>query len=866
MRYGTSAGGLVVIVMLLNGGAVNADGAGPQPESAAAPLFPFVLPWDDDRPGVTDLSGWLDRPAGRHGPVVTRDGHLYAGPDRLRLFGVNLCFGANVPRPEDAEKVAARLAKLGINCVRFHHMDSQRAPNGLLAADGRTLDPGQLDRLDHLIARLKERGIYADLNLHVSRNYPDAPPWPDGPSFFKGVDNFVPRLIAWQRQYARDLLTHRNAYTNSRYADEPAVALVEINNENGLLSEWWGGRLDEMPEPYAAELARQWNAWLEARYPDAAALRTAWGAKDEPLGAEMLVNGDFAQGQRPWLLEQHGTARAAVRAAGDPKGVRIEVRQPGQQNWHVQWVQGAPRLRGDQPYTLAFRARADGPTRIRVNAMQAHAPWQHLWSAEVPLTTAWKEFRFTFEPSESEDDARITFTGFGARAGAVELAEASLPPGGALGLAPGEAPGKIAIVRKRDFASRTAAAQRDWIRFLYEVERRYWTGMARFLKEDLGVKGLVVGTQMGWSPFPIQAQLDVIDSHAYWQHPEFPGRPWDPANWTVANIPMTGAADGGTLPRLALSRVAGKPFLCTEYNHAAPNTYGSEAFLLLSAFAAVQDWDGLFAFAYSHRCDDWDRGQIPSFFDIDQHPTKLVTLAAASALFRRGDLLSPRGRVVAPADHEQVIEALRRSGPRALGAGTFGVSRAEALRGPVGVTLPGAAAGSAAAADPAPRGRFSWWRDGPGVVTIAAPRSKAVIGSIDAGPFDLDDGVIVAPEPNRQGWAAITLTVMEGTDFSSPGRLLVTATGYAENTAMGWKDAAQTSVGRDWGRRPSLVEGIPATITLPVAAARIRAWSLDERGGRRDEVAARPVQGHALLAIGPEHRTLWYEIEIGPGR
>src|SRR4051794_26697714 len=110
MRNGTSVRGVVVAVMLLTGGGAMAG----EPDQSSSSLFPFVLPWDDDSPGITDLSGWLDRPAGRHGAVVARDGHLYAGPDRLRLFGVNLCFGANFPRHEDAEKVAARLAKLGI--------------------------------------------------------------------------------------------------------------------------------------------------------------------------------------------------------------------------------------------------------------------------------------------------------------------------------------------------------------------------------------------------------------------------------------------------------------------------------------------------------------------------------------------------------------------------------------------------------------------------------------------------------------------------------------------------------------------------------------------------------------------------------
>ena len=61
---------------------------------------------------------------------------------------------------------------------------------------------GQLDKLDYLISRLKRHGIYVDLNLHVSRSYPDRPRWEGMPDFFKGVDNFDPEMIAQQRRYA----------------------------------------------------------------------------------------------------------------------------------------------------------------------------------------------------------------------------------------------------------------------------------------------------------------------------------------------------------------------------------------------------------------------------------------------------------------------------------------------------------------------------------------------------------------------------------------------------------------------------------------------------------------------------------------
>ena len=801
-------------------------------------LFPFVLPWDDASAGPTDVSGLLDRPAGKLGPVTVRDGHLYTGAKRLRLLGVNLCFGANFPTHADAEKVAARLAKFGVNAVRFHHMDMQPAPGGLLRADAKTLDPGQLDRLDYLIARLKDHGIYADLNLHVSRTYPGLPTREGMPSFHKGVDNFDPRSIALQRDYARDLLTHVNPYTKARYADEPAVCLVEINNENALLHEWWTGQLDAMPDPFAAELTRQWNAWLAAKYRDDPALRAAWGATSEPLGREMLSNGDFSAGIDRWYVERHEGAEADAGVEGGT--LKIRVKKPGREFWHVQFNQSGLALDADRPYTFTFRARADTFRRISVNAMQAHAPWKQLWSADVPVTRDWKTFRYVFRPAEGDKQARVGISNLAAMAGLVEFAGFSLRPG-AVGLeagdlAPGEKLGTIAIVPKAEYFSHSTEAQRDWVRFLWDVEDRYWTGMARYLKDDLKVKAPLVGTQMGWSPAPIQAKLDVIDSHAYWQHPHFPGRSWDMSNWTVDNLPMAGRPDGGTLPALALSRVAGKPFICTEYNHSAPNTYSSETIPLIAAFAALQDWDGIFIFAYSHRRDDWGPGKIPSFFDVDQHPTKMATFPAAAALFLRGDVATPGPAAVARPKAEEIVEVVRRSGPSTR-ADAFGLPRGAALRVPVALGLDGPAPTTGAEEIDRLEGVEAAWRwisdDNLrlGVVRVDTPRSKALITHRAGSSLSyLFGDVHVNPGKTRDDWAVVTLTALDGPDFHSPGRILITATGDAENTGMTWTSAEHNSVAPGWGRSPSLVEGISATVTIPVAASRVRAWPLDPRG------------------------------------
>ncbi|MDG3004870.1 carbohydrate binding domain-containing protein [Paludisphaera mucosa] len=834
----------------------------PPPMKAGDGLFPFVLPWDDASPGVVDVSGLLPRPAGKAGTIRVEGGHFYAGRDRIRFLGVNLCFGADFPTHEAAEKVAARMARFGINCVRFHHMDTSVAPDGLVKADRKTLDPERLDRLDYLIARLKERGIYANLNLHVGRKYPDRPDWPGAPGYFKGVDNFDAAMIRDQKDYAVALLRHVNPYTKAAYADEPAVAIVEINNENALFNEWSGDGLEAMTDPYSSDLQRRWNAFLTSKYKTDAAMRKAWSVREVPRGREMLKNGSFGRGDEGWAFEQHsGKARHEV-AGGR---LTLTVEEPAEQSWHIQFNQPGLHLKADTPYTLRFRARASEPVRLALNAMQAHAPWKPLWNVQQELTTEWKDVELVFRAAEADENGRVTFSGVGDKKVALEVDDVSLAPGGVMGLRHGEALGKIPWFRHREFGVRTPEAQADWIRFLWELEDEYWSGMSRFVKEGLGVKCVVIGTQMGWSPAPVQARLDAIDSHSYWQHPHFPRRPWDENDWTIENIPMAGRPDGGTLPRLGLSRVVGKPFLCTEYNHAAPNTYGAEGALLLAAYAARQDWDAIFLFAYSHRGgDDWGPGKITSFFDIDQHPAKMATLPAAAAIFLRGDVPRAAKTAIARPKPADWIEAGRLRGAWGLGGEAFGLTTQQALTHYVGVALDDAA--PARSPDLDEPGAFAW-TPGPdaktGRVTIDARRSKALIGSTKAGPARLGE-VTIDAKSNRQDWAAITLTAIDGPDFRSPGRILLTATGDAGNVGMKWRDAARTTLGRDWGDGPSLVEGIPADVTLPAPAAKVSAWPLDERGRRRGDA---PLKVEAAgdgcrISIGPGSKTLWYEIEV----
>ncbi|MCG3146657.1 MAG: hypothetical protein PCFJNLEI_00091 [Verrucomicrobiae bacterium] len=757
---------------------------------AAEPLFPFVLPWDDASTNIVNVSDWLVKPAGQDGFVVARDGHFYAGKRRVKFFGVNLVAPAVFPTHADADKIAARMAKFGINCVRFHHMDSE-GWSPLLK--GGQLDPAALDRLDYLIAQLKRHGIYANINLLVLRNYRiEKMDLKD--QHILGF--FDPAMLDLQKDYARQLLTNTNAYTGLPYTHDPAVAMVEINNENGLIHAALGGRLDHLPESYAGKLRGQWNDWLKNRYTTTEKLRTAWKAVDEPLGNEMLSTW--------WYLEQHQGAQATV------SNGQITVTATGREGWHVQYNFPRLNVKQGQLYTLTFRTKADKPCDISVDLMQAHAPWHAIGlSTHAKLTTNWQTLRFTFLASQSDTNARVNLGNLGQRIGSVWFSDISLRPGGQIGC---ETLGSVA------FGGGTAEGKRDWFRFLWETEDRYWQTMYRYLKDDLKVHANIIGTIVGCSTPAIQARLDAVDAHAYWKHPHFPGKAWDQDNWTVENKSMVDSL-GGTLPGLATKRVAGKPFCVTEYNHPAPNSHNSEAFPLLAAYAGWQDWDAVFAFAYSHRKDNWDARQITGFFDIDQHPTQMATLPAAVAMFVRGDVPPGNELVAARPNKEKEIATLPTN--HAWGIGDTGIQ-------PPALTNTGA---------------FAWER---GVVTVNTPRSRAVIGYSGGNEYKLGD---IAVRPLTK-WSVIAFTEMH------PNHWLITATGSAENTGMLWKNAEKNSVGLNWGKAPSLVQGVAARIEMPGAA---RVWVLDERGKRIGQVA---IVNNGYFQIGPECKTLWYEVEI----
>jgi hypothetical protein len=268
-------------------------------------LVPFPVDWEQIPSGLVDLSFLNGKPAGEEGFLEICDGHFHT-PDgeRIRIWGVNFTAGACYPEKADAPRVAQFLSSMGINGVRFHFLDSNWGPEKSIfpfdTATTRIFHPDQLDKLDYFVAELKKQGIYSNFNLNVGRNYreQDGVPFHEYLGLAKAITLFNDHLISLQKEYARMLLTHRNPYTGREYRNEPALAFLEIVNENSLLEAWTRGRLRgkhnstrtstwiDIPPYYAAELTLKYNAWLERELPDEAIIRLR---KETGVGETELI-------------------------------------------------------------------------------------------------------------------------------------------------------------------------------------------------------------------------------------------------------------------------------------------------------------------------------------------------------------------------------------------------------------------------------------------------------------------------------------------------------------------------------------------------------------------------------------------------
>lgn len=853
------------------------------------PMFPFVISYDgpDNASSVAHL---LDAPAGKHGFVRVEGGHFVTDAGPIRFHATNLTGPANFPPHEAADKLASRLARLGINCVRLHFMDTwyvnfMTEPTQAILADDthtqRNLDPKQLEKLDYMIAAFKKRGIYVNMNLHVGRTLDERDgfvnskglPWAN-----KGVGQFVPRMIELQKEYAEKLLTHVNPYTGNAYRNEPCVAMIEISNEDSLMSYYHNGFFDQMQDPYAEELRRQWNAWLHRTYASAEALQAAWKWKTEPLQDEQIPEGSFdapiALDHKPWSLAK-GTAEAAAQCTDGV--LTLRVTRNGDEFFPKLFRTLS--LKKGQLYTLSFKIRrteGKGPWQLSMAVATTQGGWRSLGMQEtVNVGASWKTVTRVFEAAEDTDHAHLQLTRF--KVGRYELDDLSLQCGAVVSYnsVQGFADGSIPSVKRGD--NSPPQATRDYLRFLEDTDFRYWTGMYDYLKQDLKVKQPVSGTQLGYSPPHIQGALDYVDIHGYWRHPR---GGWISLTatepWTIENDSMVNSL-ANIKDRIAVQRVHNKPYTVSEYNHPYPNQFGAEGQPMLCIYGRLQGWDGVFQYSYNHYVNDFEPQANPwCFFDSIARTDVLAHFPACAAIFLRGDVREANQSIVAAVDLATWRDQLARSRSISLSLASLGMDNRLSVVHKTSLDFAGAGMNPTDAPKlPADQkvfvsdtGEITWNTEIPEAAYLAVntPNSKLFTGFPKGRAVDLGD-VQLAVGPTRLDWVTVSLISRHASGFGTkaePANILLAATGDSGNTGrvvkpMGGKNITLP----DRGTAPVLAEGIPATVTLASDPARTACFALDPHGDRKQPIpVSRTADGKSQIVLKPDYQTVWYEIDI----
>lgn len=859
--------------------------------SGVAPLFPFAIPKEAPQ-NITNVKTWTIRPEQKTSTneFLRVEGDCFVN-DRgvVRFVGSNMTGNSNLPEtPEDADFLATSLARFGIGIMRLHFFDNPWSGIMKKDAERSMIDPEKLDRLDRMIYAFKKEGIYVNLNLHVARQLDERDGFvkpKERPKYDKGLDNFEPRMIEFQKQYARDLLTHVNPYTKLSYCEDPCVAMIEINNENSVLASWHWGTLDTLPEPYLSTLRELWNDWLAKKYASTKELESAWGCRTFQRTENLLSENLFTEfSDKNWQFVK-GEGLESRHELTDSKTLKFAVMKKGETPWAPQILCPGLAIKKGFPYSLSVRLRAKEPGTISLAVTKHYPDWRHVGLYEkVELTSEWKQFTWEFYAETNDDDVRAQFGSF-SEGQEIEIADLSFTEGGRLGFDVSETLEAKTISPIKRYAPKSQVTPKmaaDFSDFLIDLENRYWQTMFQFIKNELHAKAAVSGTQLQYGSWRAQARLDYCDIHAYWNHPVWTDRSWDENNWFVRSVSTLNSIgeDKESGLRLAALRVLGRPFTVSEFNHPFPNLFLGEGLPATFALAAFQDWSAIFQYTWSHRNTHYDARQTTGYFDMVGNSLQLAHLPACWAMFVRKDVkAASQDMIFAPMlTEEKEKEIFSTVAPKSYHRRLTGlVDYAMPFAVRAGVRIPGIVQDNLDSA----RQIADWFelpdalgspekkwirsesgelyvnfeREGKGFMTVNSPRAKLFTGFVDGRDFQVGD-LFIRPGKTRLDYCTIS---MAQTD---PTRYLLTATGVMTNTGEKLEDCGQNRLTyrKNLGEAPVLVEGIPADIVWRTSARTARCFALDPTGERKEELPVSIESGVASFHIDPKYQTVWYEI------
>jgi hypothetical protein len=264
----------------------------PVTEASEKGRWAFSPPRDSFSPdALLDLRSLNEKVAGESGFVTrSKDGNDFVlGNGRpARFWALNDgAFKADLARH------ARFIAKRGVNMVRFH---SNITPTG---NDLMSIDKADRDNLWRGVAAMKKEGIYVTYSPYwagPARVKPSMGILDTGGNNNWGLLFFDPKLQEAYKSWMKQVLTEKNPYTDIPLAQDPALAIIQIQNEDSLLFYTSQG----IKGAARKELRRQFGSFLKEKYGSLEKAKEAWGGAAP--SADQDKPDDFANGEAALLI------------------------------------------------------------------------------------------------------------------------------------------------------------------------------------------------------------------------------------------------------------------------------------------------------------------------------------------------------------------------------------------------------------------------------------------------------------------------------------------------------------------------------------------------------------------------------------
>ncbi|NMA46294.1 MAG: hypothetical protein GX945_07010 [Lentisphaerae bacterium] len=484
---------------------------------------------------------------------------------------------------------------------------------------------------------------------------------------------------------------------------------------------------------------------------------------------------------------------------------------------------------------------------------------------------AWNEWLFRKYPSAAERKAALDMD--------VPEPMSTLPHSGASG--------KLKVVYNQ---------------FIYELYERMYTRMTSFLREELGSKALFTDMnhsgKNAWTE-RARSNFDYVDDHFYIDHPRFLVTPWRlPSTCPNTSVIVEGRL-GGTYS--SFIRLLDKPMTITEWNYSGPGRYRGVGGILTGCLASLQNWAGLWRFAYSHGPNMFEANRHAGYFDVVADPLNLAAERAIICLFLRGDMSEAPRTVALSMDSNYIYEDDAYTGqlvPPWSGynviakVGTHLGSKDQPVPADVsfGFSETSPRAANHISNDPYANDageklnalfKEKGWLPKDNITDVAAKTFQSTNGQF---VVDATRDMMILNTPRTAGGfapagqrivtdaaiidildtdATVWVSSLSNEPISSSKRLLVTHLTDLQNTGMVFNERARQTVLK-WGGTPHLVRNGRANLSIKLAQpAKARAYRLDLGGKRLAEV---PLTSSAnglnmpLAVKSPDGAQMIYEI------